>query len=72
LTVVLSLIFAAAMFMGPGPGLYLVNPDRGDPQATFAIAGVPVLYLWALFWFLVQAAVVIVAYATLWRPGSRQ
>ena len=23
------------MVMGPGPGLLLVNPDAGDPQATF-------------------------------------
>jgi hypothetical protein len=67
LAVVLGLTFAVAMIMGPGPGLYLVNPDRNDPQATFTIAGVPVLYLWALCWFFLQATVVVVAYITLWR-----
>ena len=58
LAVVLSLLFVTAMIMGPGPGLYLVNPDRADPEAIFTAAGVPVLYLWALFWFIVQATVI--------------
>ena len=66
-TLFLSLAFATAIVMGPGPGLYLVNPDPGDPQAVFTLAGVPVLYLWVLFWFAVQAAVVLLAYFLLWR-----
>ena len=65
--IVLGLVFAAAMLMGPGPGLYLINPDRSDPDAIFTFAGIPVLYLWALAWFFVQATVVVVAYVTLWR-----
>jgi hypothetical protein len=66
LAILLGTAFALAMVMGPGPGLYLVNPDPADPQATYAIAGVPILYLWAVFWFGVQAGVVLIAYFTLW------
>ena len=66
LATVLACIFAFAVVMGPGPGIYLVNPDPGDPQSTATVATVPILYLWALFWFAVQASVVIVAYVFLW------
>jgi hypothetical protein len=67
---VLGLAFAVAMIMGPGPGIYLVNPAPNDPQAVFTWAGIPVLYLWALFWFGIQATVVLVAYFTLWRTAT--
>jgi hypothetical protein len=60
------------MIMGPGPGLYLVNPDRTDPDAVLTVAGVPVLYLWALAWFFVQATVVVAAYLLLWRSEEQQ
>ena len=66
LTVVLSVIFALALLMGPGPGLYLVNPDPSDPNAVFTVLGMPVVYVWAVLWFFVQAAVVIAAYWKLW------
>ncbi len=72
LTVGLACVFALAVVMGPGPGVYLVNPDPGDPHTTTTIASVPILYLWALFWFLVQATVVVVAYLCLWdSPDDR-
>ena len=31
-------IFALALVMGPGPGLYLVNPAPGDPASTVAVS----------------------------------
>ena len=70
LTIVLSAVFAIAIVMGPGPGLYLINPDPADPDAVFTLGNVPVLYLWALFWFAVQAAVVLCAYFMLWDCGT--
>ena len=66
LTKVLAGLFALAVVMGPGPGVYLVNPDPGDPHTTTTIATIPILYLWALCWFVVQASVVVVAYFYLW------
>ena len=65
LAVILSGIFLFAMIMGPGPGVSLVNPDSGDAGVTFL--GAPVLYAWAVFWFMVQAAVIVVAYCTVWK-----
>ena len=65
LALILSGIFLFALIMGPGPGIYLVNPDSGDAGVTFL--GAPVLYAWAVFWFMVQAAVIVVAYFTVWK-----
>ena len=42
LAIVLSILFVLALVMGPGPGLYLVNPDPADPTATFAVLGIPI------------------------------
>ena len=58
--------FVLAMFMGPGPGLRLINPDPSDPNATFTFAGVPILYAWGLFWYFVQLVAIIIAYKKLW------
>ena len=66
LAVALGAIFLVAVVMGTGPGIYLVNPDPADPNAAFTFLGLPILYVWAVFWFFVQAAVVLVAYFTLW------
>lgn len=70
LTIALSIIFALAVVMGAGPGMYLVNPDSGDPDAKFTFLGMPVIYAWVTFWFLVQAIVVLVAYFRLWDGAS--
>jgi hypothetical protein len=64
---VLTIAFGFALVMGPGPGIYLVNPDASDPNATFTVGSVPILYLWALFWFAVEAAIVVTAYRLLWK-----
>ena len=65
LAVILSGIFLFSVVMGPGPGLYLVNPDSANAGATFL--GAPVLYAWAVFWYVVQASVIVVAYFTVWK-----
>ena len=48
--------------MGTGPGTYLVK-DSGP------ILGMPALYAWAVFWFLVQAATVVTAFCTVWKKN---
>lgn len=60
-------LFFLALVMGPGPGIYLVNPDPADPDANRFFLGVPIVYAWAVFWFSVEATVVAVAYFKLWR-----
>ena len=35
LTKVVAGLFIAAMIMGPGPGLRLINPDPSDPNAVY-------------------------------------
>jgi hypothetical protein len=66
LATLLAAIFCVALLMGPGPGLYLVNPDPGEPSAEALILGMPVVYAWCVLWFLVQAGVVLAAYFYLW------
>ena len=66
----LALFFLLAMVMGSGPGLYLINPDPGDPNATFTLGGLPVIYLWGLLWYAVQLGVILRAYTTHWQGGD--
>jgi hypothetical protein len=56
---VLAIVFAAALLMGPGPGILLVN----TPQPIF---GLPAIYLWGLFWYAVEVGVVVLAYFFVW------
>ena len=65
LSKILTAIFVFAAIMGPGPGLYLINPSPED-TTTATFLGMPVLFAWAVFWFFVQAGVVLVAYCKLW------
>ena len=65
LSKILTAIFVFATIMGPGPGLYLVNPSLED-ASTATFLGMPVLFAWAVFWFFVQAGIVVVAYCKLW------
>ena len=62
----LSFLIAIAMVMGPGPGLYLINPDPGDPDTVRVALGMPIVYVWAVGWFFVQLAVVLIAYFKVW------
>ncbi len=70
LGILLTVAMVVAMLMGPGPGLRLINPDSSDPGATYTLGGVPVIYVWGLFWFAVQVAVVVTAYFTVWNDRS--
>jgi hypothetical protein len=65
LGIVLAAVFAIALLMGPGPGILLVNPS--DPAVDPLLWGVPKVYLWALFWYAVEAGVLVVAATSLWK-----
>ena len=70
---VLSVSFLLALVMGPGPGIYLVNPDPSGDGARATFLGMPVVYAWALFWYAVMAVIVLTAYFKLWnddKPSS--
>lgn len=60
----LTAIFLLALIMGPGPGNGLVRSPSGEGPAQ--LLGVPLLYAWTVFWFLVMASVVVTAAAYLW------
>ena len=70
LGLVLFLVFALAMVMGPGPGLRLVNPEPAAAREGLLFLGLPVVYAWGLFWYGVQAAVVLTACFTIWKPSE--
>ena len=67
---VLFAVFALAMVMGPGPGLRLINPEPTTARESLLILGVPVVYAWGLFWYGVQAAVVVSACLTIWKASE--
>ena len=60
-------LFCFALVMGPGPGNFLINPDPADPNAKRFFLGIPIVYVWAVFWYGVQATAVGIAYIKLWR-----
>ena len=62
--IILSAIFLFSLVMGAGPGSLLIAPPGSEPPLWF---GIPALYLWAVLWFFVEAAVVIIAACTLWQ-----
>lgn len=64
LSKVLTVVFMAALILGPGPGSMLIDGSAEKPNILF---GVPALYLWLVLWFLVMAGCVVVAAKRLWR-----
>ena len=64
LETVLIVIFLIALVMGPGPGSLLINPHGSEPMFWF---GMPALYVWAVFWFLVQASTILIAATLIWK-----
>ena len=63
---ILTVAMLVAIAMGPGVGLYLVNPDLDDPEPRVAVLGTPVLILWAFGWLAVQLTIVVIAYRKVW------
>ena len=61
--IAVSAIFLLALLMGPGPASVWVGGSPGSPNFLF---GVPALYLWLVFWFLVMAGCVLFAAVKLW------
>ena len=63
LSIILGIFFALSMILGTGPGVLLVN----RPETFW---GIPLVYAWGIFWYLVQVIVVLIAYFTVWVPTS--
>lgn len=63
---VLVVLFVVALVMGPGPGLYLINPNPSDPTALRTFLGMPIVYAWGLLWFIVLVGIIIIAYFKVW------
>lgn len=72
LSLLLALVFFFAMVMGPGPGVYLVNPGADHEGPAPTLLGLPIVYAWAVIWFGVQAAVLLTAYFTLWSRSEEK
>ena len=60
---VLTSIFCLTMIMGTGPGVLLVN----RPEIIF---GVPLVYAWAVFWYVVQIGVALIACLFVWNDRT--
>ncbi|MEM9079975.1 MAG: hypothetical protein AAGC74_04710 [Verrucomicrobiota bacterium] len=63
----LAALFILALFMGPGPGATAIDGTPDQPAIWF---GIPALYLWTLFWFVVMASCVATAALTIWKQES--
>ena len=68
IAITLIVIFCIALLLGPGPGHLLINPG---PTTRTTMAGMPIVYVWALLWFGVQASCILVAYFVLWRDPPK-
>ena len=62
-TITIATIFMVALFCGPGPVSALID---GTPESPNFLFGIPALYLWAVFWWLVLAGCVLAAASLLW------
>ncbi|GAB4150984.1 MAG: hypothetical protein Tsb009_26140 [Planctomycetaceae bacterium] len=62
---ILTAIFTIALLMGTGPGVLIANRPE-------TILGLPAVYAWGLFWYVVEVVVVIWAYVAVWtKSGSK-
>ncbi len=61
--IVLTVVFTAALLMGPGPGMVIAN----RPVTWF---GLPALYVWGLGTYLVEVVVVVLAYRLVWNTDA--
>ena len=53
-------LFAISYLLSNGPGLLLVNKP-------VLVGGMALLYVWALFWGIVQIGIILYAYFKLWK-----
>jgi hypothetical protein len=60
-------VFVTVLVLGPGLGAHLIG---GDPDNVRFLFGVPALYLWLVFCFLIMAGCVLVAARTFWRDSD--
>ena len=72
LSSILALVFVFAMILGPGAGVYLVNPGPNHDGPAPTLLGLPIVYAWAVLWFGVQAAVLVTAYLTIWSRDEQE
>lgn len=61
----LGAMFVFAMLMATGPGVLLANHP-------VIVLGLPLLYLWAIVWYLVIVIVSLVAYALIWNRNDNE
>lgn len=59
----LLILFALTYLLSNGPGLMLVNKP-------VLICGMALLYVWALFWAVVQIGIILYAYFKLWKDEA--
>ena len=72
LSIILTLVFILAMVMGPGPGVYLINPGPEHEGPAPTLIGLPIVYAWAVLWFGVQAVVLVTADITVWADQEEE
>ena len=56
-------LFAISYLLSNGPGLLLVNKP-------VLVGGMALLYVWALFWGIVQIGIILYAYFKLWKEEA--
>jgi hypothetical protein len=63
---ILFISFLVAMFLGAGPGLFLA---AGEAKV---VCGVPLFYLWVVFWFVVLGGIVSYTSTTVWSKEDEE
>lgn len=58
-----SIMILAALVIGCGPGLLLVNTPE-------PILGWPTLFVWGVLWYFVEVGAVLIAYRYVWDAGE--
>ncbi len=59
----LLVLFVISYLLSNGPGLLLVNKP-------VLVCGMALLYVWALFWAVVQIGIILYAYFKLWKDEA--
>ena len=59
----LLIIYAVSLLFSNGPGVLLIN-------RPVLLLGLPLIYIWAIFWWLVQMSIVLTAYFKVWKTNG--